>query len=377
MSETGLLLAEIQALKRRIQALETVSEHPGFAASDMARKSLTLSQFAATTSAQLAGVLSDEMGSGKAVFNDGAWLKNMLYAIPGEANLDTSMGTAYDRNEIGQGDKRGAITVTLTGAGSAPASKVELVDGSGAFYAITGTGSTTTQIVIKVDLGATVSNYSSANWQPFLQYRLKMGPGFIGTWYKSIVVEVSTDDATYYKPASGAWETADASAQEVAGRPFGLWMGTRASPSIPGNVWRYCRFTLTDRQENSGDASKAIVWIAEIGMRHVSAPFTYNHLGAGGGTLYGDLTMADGKNIAANTTTGTKIGTATGQKLAFHNSTPVIQRVGAAQAAVATTGAVNVTPYGFTTAAQADAIVTLVNELRAALVEKGIIKGAA
>ena len=49
----------------------------------------------------------------------------------------------------------------------------------------------------------------------------------------------------------------------------------------------------------------------------------------------------------------------------------------AAQAAVATTASTNTTPYGFTTAAQADAIVTLVNELRAALVAKGIIKGAA
>lgn len=77
------------------------------------------------------------------------------------------------------------------------------------------------------------------------------------------------------------------------------------------------------------------------------------------------------------TTTGSKIGTATNQKIAFHNATPVIQRAGAAQAAVATTGATNTTPYGYTTAAQANAIVTLVNEIRAALVEKGIIKGAA
>lgn len=39
MSETKLLLAEIQALKRKIQALETVEEHPGYAASDVARLS--------------------------------------------------------------------------------------------------------------------------------------------------------------------------------------------------------------------------------------------------------------------------------------------------------------------------------------------------
>lgn len=37
------------------------------------------------------------------------------------------------------------------------------------------------------------------------------------------------------------------------------------------------------------------------------------------------VTLADAVNIAVNTTTGTKIGTATSQKLAFFNSTPVIQ----------------------------------------------------
>lgn len=38
-----------------------------------------------------------------------------------------------------------------------------------------------------------------------------------------------------------------------------------------------------------------------------------------------NLTMADAKNIVLNATTGTKIGTATTQKLAFYNSTPVVQ----------------------------------------------------
>lgn len=89
------------------------------------------------------------------------------------------------------------------------------------------------------------------------------------------------------------------------------------------------------------------------------------------------LTLADAVNIALNTTTGSKIGTATSQKLAFHNATPVIQRAGAAQAAAAATGATNTTPYGYTTSAQADAIVTLLNEIRAVLVEKGIMKGSA
>ena len=41
----------------------------------------------------------------------------------------------------------------------------------------------------------------------------------------------------------------------------------------------------------------------------------------------GDLTLADTKNIVVNATTGTKIGTATTQKLAFFNSSPIVQPV--------------------------------------------------
>ena len=62
---------------------------------------------------------------------------------------------------------------------------------------------------------------------------------------------------------------------------------------------------------------------------------------------------------------------------AYGSATPVARRAGSAQAAVTTTGSTSTTPYGFSTAAQADAIVTLVNELRAALVALNLIKGAA
>lgn len=77
------------------------------------------------------------------------------------------------------------------------------------------------------------------------------------------------------------------------------------------------------------------------------------------------------------TSAGDQIGASASKKVGFHGTTPVIQRASAAQAAVVTTGSTNSSPYGFATAAQGDAIVTLVNELRAALVAKGIIKGSA
>jgi len=72
---------------------------------------------------------------------------------------------------------------------------------------------------------------------------------------------------------------------------------------------------------------------------------------------------------------GVQIGT-TGEKVGFLGATPIVQRVGAAQAAVATTAATDSDPFGYTEA-QANAIIALLNEIRAALVAVGIIKGAA
>lgn len=97
---------------------------------------------------------------------------------------------------------------------------------------------------------------------------------------------------------------------------------------------------------------------------------------AGAETITGAKTLDD-VDLVLSTDTGTKIGTAVGQKLAFHDSTPVVQRAGAAQVAVATTATTQTTPFGFSTQEQGDALVALVNEIRAALVEKGLIKGAA
>jgi len=53
---------------------------------------------------------------------------------------------------------------------------------------------------------------------------------------------------------------------------------------------------------------------------------TFDAVGSGAGfTFSDDIILADAKNIQFNATTGTKIGTATGQKLAFWNTTPIVQ----------------------------------------------------
>ncbi len=86
------------------------------------------------------------------------------------------------------------------------------------------------------------------------------------------------------------------------------------------------------------------------------------------------LTLADAVNIAVNTGTGTKIATAVGQKLGFWNVTPVVQPAGGAQVAPAAyaTGA-----FGLDSDAKMQALFDLVVAIRLALVNAGMIKGAA
>lgn len=87
--------------------------------------------------------------------------------------------------------------------------------------------------------------------------------------------------------------------------------------------------------------------------------------------------MSSIKEIEAGGTHGDGLKVAlTGEKLGLLGATPIIQRTGAAGAAVATTAATNSSPYGFSEA-QANGIITLLNECRATLVAFGLHKGSA
>ena len=90
----------------------------------------------------------------------------------------------------------------------------------------------------------------------------------------------------------------------------------------------------------------------------------------------GDVEIDEGKNIVVGTTTGTKIGTATTQKIAFYNSTPIVQRANSAQAA-APAGGTGATAGAYDTAANRDAAIALLNEIRTVLINLGLIKGSA
>lgn len=87
-------------------------------------------------------------------------------------------------------------------------------------------------------------------------------------------------------------------------------------------------------------------------------------------------TTTSSQNTLPVPSDGIAIGSATSDKIGMHGATPVVQRTSASQAAVATTAPTQTSPWGFSTSAQAAALITLVNEIRAMLVERGDIKGS-
>lgn len=71
---------------------------------------------------------------------------------------------------------------------------------------------------------------------------------------------------------------------------------------------------------------------------------------------------------------GNSFGQSTSDKISFYNVTPVVQP--ANTAAVATTGVATGAVYGFTTAAQGNAAIALLNQIRADLVTLGLKAGS-
>jgi hypothetical protein len=106
--------------------------------------------------------------------------------------------------------------------------------------------------------------------------------------------------------------------------------------------------------------------------------------------LSGSVSVQDGFNILLGTTTGTRIGTATNQRLAFYGVAPVPQPASAAQRAVVDntngdTSALTLERVQDTSAGDESTtinnnfarIAVLLNRLRADLVSLGLIKGNA
>lgn len=157
---------------------------------------------------------------------------------------------------------------------------------------------------------------------------------------------------------------------------FGLMTDSGASPlNLDGGDLTASTATVTSLSV-SGLASFA----SDIAIT-TSGDLTVDGITATDVTISNDLTISDEGNVILATTTGTKIGTATDQKLGFYNVTPVVQPTGASQEAITATGTANASSLTCTVIASLHSLATdcktLVNALRTGLVATGVVKGEA
>lgn len=143
-----------------------------------------------------------------------------------------------------------------------------------------------------------------------------------------------------------------------------------------------------------GVAIRADEYLLDVNSLYGYAAAAIDAMPLGGGTFSGDVTMGSGVNIITNTTTGTKIGVASDQKVGFFGKTAVVQPANAAQAAVSVANEDgDIGNLTFTTPTQGEvealrdkceiladdvrAIGALLNQLRGDLVTLGLVKGEA
>jgi len=222
-----------------------------------------LSVFAATTSAQLAGVLSDETGSGVAVF--------------GTAPSFTDSITV---SKVRTGAS--SMTLDVTGSGN---SYVEIIQDNYAGYLAVGRTSATEPSVISVTDGGT--DNAPGFWQMY-------SDGGTGYWhwtatdgtYRIANAQPADDDAGGYAIIDADDGTIGASGQAVNGSTITGTTFTDGTASLSGG-------DLTGLDSLNADASKLVFSPTEDSLYtsklKVDGTATIDDLNGNGGQIYGEI----------------------------------------------------------------------------------------
>jgi hypothetical protein len=127
----------------------------------------------------------------------------------------------------------------------------------------------------------------------------------------SFVFEGSYDGNNWFPVA--AQSAADAS----------VVSGTVSPSDASVNAWKVpAEFLAGVRARVTAISANTATFVLASGVFSVPSVSTVCQTGQ---TVSNSLTLADGANLAAGTTTGTKLGTATSQKLGLFNATPIVQ----------------------------------------------------
>ena len=266
-----------------------------------------LSVFALTTSAQLAGVIQDETGSGFLVFGTSPTIVTPTIASFTNATHNHS-------NAAGGGQLTNSALV------------------SGVFAAITGLG------VQSQGLNMNNNNVTLGTGQ------LVFGSGGATTLDASADTDILT--LTTIAGSLHGLNIVDGTAGSIklvninsgSGRFFPTFLGTLAGNNTAGMVIRAELASALDtgsepvikigaRPNDGGSIDNRPILRLEnvsVNLWEIDNDGTVDQQGNNLIGL-GDVTLDDASNIILNATTGTKIGTATAQKLGFWNVTPVVQ----------------------------------------------------
>lgn len=127
--------------------------------------------------------------------------------------------------------------------------------------------------------------------------------------------------------------TAGAALTALGGQPLDATLTGLAGLATGADKLAYSTGTDTFSQADLTSFARTLLDDANAG-----AARTTLGVGTGDSPTFAGLTIADTGNIVLATGTGTKIGTATGQKLGFYNATPVVQQAGTGETTGATGG---------------------------------------
>lgn len=195
--------------------------------------------------------------------------------LQSESSADTGMlGGLFDRNYLTYADLKASVTVAATsGTVSSPGSMFDAVAGS--YCSLTKGSEDSPTLTITVDMLSNVNLYSRAMYMPFVCFRSSAGG-----YFKSVSVQVSPNGTNWYAPTTG-WSTT--ALQSSPTLPY--WFGTESLPDATYFSWRYVRFVMTDPVWWGGKT----IYLTQIGIRHINAPFLNQYVKANGDAIYGDL----------------------------------------------------------------------------------------